>query len=120
MYDLRATMNTTGPLPPFITRVRLRNYRSIAGCDVTLQSLAILVGANGSGKSNFLDALRLFAESLRGSLDQTLDKRGGVAEVLRKSPDVPHDLGIRLDTSLSNADQLELFDPAPRHALAPT
>ncbi|WP_298173790.1 AAA family ATPase [Acidithiobacillus sp.] len=43
----------------FITRVVLRNYKSIATCDVQLGPLTYLVGANGSGKSNFLDALHL-------------------------------------------------------------
>jgi AAA15 family ATPase/GTPase len=41
---------------PMITRVRLRNYRSIAECDVQLGPLTILVGPNGSGKRNFLCA----------------------------------------------------------------
>lgn len=114
MYDLPATMNTTGPRPPFITRVRLQNYRSIAGCDVTLQPLTILVGANGSGKSNFLDALRLVAESLRSSLDHALDKRGGVAEVLRKSSDFPHHFGVRLDFEIDDTPGYFAFEYALR------
>ena len=42
--------------PPFLRRVRIRGYKSIAFCDVTLEPLTILVGRNASGKSNFLDA----------------------------------------------------------------
>ena len=38
-----------------ITRVRLRNYKSIAACSVALKPLTILVGSNGAGKSNFVD-----------------------------------------------------------------
>jgi predicted ATPase len=41
--------------PPFLRRVRIRGYKSIAFCDVTLEPLTVLVGRNGSGKSNFLD-----------------------------------------------------------------
>ena len=41
------------PKPPFLHRVKLRNYKSIARCDVELGPLGILVGPNGSGKSNF-------------------------------------------------------------------
>ncbi|MBI2914126.1 MAG: AAA family ATPase, partial [Chloroflexi bacterium] len=52
-----------------ISRVSLRNYKSIARCSVNLRSLVFFVGANGSGKSNFLDALRFVAESLNTSLD---------------------------------------------------
>ncbi|MBI3797973.1 MAG: hypothetical protein HY268_13535 [Deltaproteobacteria bacterium] len=41
----------------FLTRVVLRNYKSIAACDVRLHLLVFLVGPNGAGESNFLDAL---------------------------------------------------------------
>src|SRR5690242_20517167 len=42
---------------PFLRRVHIRGYKSIAFCDVTLEPLTILVGRNASGKSSFLDAL---------------------------------------------------------------
>ena len=74
-----------------ITRVALRNYKSIAACDVELAPLAILVGANGAGKSNFLDALRFTAQALRFSLDHALRERGGINEVRRRSRGHPID-----------------------------
>jgi predicted ATPase len=114
MYDLMATMSTTGPRPPFITRVRLRNYRSIAGCDVRLEPLTILVGPNGSGKSNFLDALRLTTESLRGSLDHALRERSGLAEVRRKSHGHPNHFGVRLDFHLDGSPGYFAFEVAAR------
>jgi AAA15 family ATPase/GTPase len=46
---------------PFISRVRLKNYKSIAACDVRLGPFTVLIGPNGSGKSNFLDALAFLA-----------------------------------------------------------
>ena len=86
-----------------ITRVTLRNYKSIAGCDVELAPLTVLVGPNGSGKSNFLDALRFVAESLRFSLDHALRHRGGIQDVRRRSGGHPKDLQIRLDFRLPEA-----------------
>jgi predicted ATPase len=41
--------------PPFLRRVRIRNFKSIKFCDVTLEPLTVLVGRNGSGKSNFVE-----------------------------------------------------------------
>ncbi len=79
-----------------ITRVTLRNYRSIAACDVKLAPLTVLVGPNGSGKGNFLDALRFVAESLRFSLDHALRHRGGIQDVRRRSGGHPKDLQVRL------------------------
>ena len=83
-----------------ITRVALRNYKSIAACDVELAPLAILVGANGAGKSNFLDALRFTAHALRFSLDHALRERGGINEVRRRSRGHPNHFGVRLDFQL--------------------
>ena len=61
-----------------LRRVVLRNYKSIAACDVSLAQLSFLVGPNGSGKSNFLDALRFIADALRFSVDHALRDRGGL------------------------------------------
>ena len=63
---------------PFLHRVRLRNYKSIARCDIELGRFTVLVGRNGAGKSNFLDALRFVAESLQHSLAQAVRTRGGL------------------------------------------
>ena len=85
----------------FLTRVVLRNYKSIGSCDVRLQPLTYLVGANGSGKSNFVDALHLARDSLSGSLDNALNRRGGLSEVRRRSSGHPTHFGIRLEFVLS-------------------
>ncbi len=61
---------------PFIRRVTIRNYKSIAASQVSLQPLMFLVGPNGAGKSNFLDALRFVTDSLRTSLDHALREVG--------------------------------------------
>lgn len=88
------------PNSVFIARVVLRNYKSIANCSVQLGPLTFLVGPNGVGKSNFLDALRLVAESLNVSLDHALRERGGINEVRRRSSGHPTHFGIRLDFRL--------------------
>jgi predicted ATPase len=88
--------------PTFLTRVVLKNYRSIAACDVRLGPLAFLVGPNGSGKSNFLDAVRLVADSLQNSLDHALRERGGIHEVRRRSSGHPTHFGIRLELRLTD------------------
>lgn len=86
--------------PIFLTRVVLRNYKSIATCDVRLAALTYLVGRNGSGKSNFLDALHLVRDALTGSLDNALNERGGLSEVRRRSSGHPNHFGIRLEFCL--------------------
>src|SRR4051812_8677304 len=86
-----------------IKRVGLKNYKSIASCSVELRPLIFLVGQNGSGKSNFLDALRLVSESLNSSLDHALRERGGINEVRRRSSGHPTHFGIRLEFALPDS-----------------
>jgi predicted ATPase len=64
-----------------ITRVRLRNYKSIESCDVELGPLTLLVGPNGAGKSNFLDALQFVADALNTNLENAIQERGGMSEL---------------------------------------
>jgi predicted ATPase len=89
-------------LPALISRVVLRNYKSIGACDVRLGELTVLVGANGSGKSNFLDALHLVRDALTASLENALNERGGLSEVRRRSSGHPTHFGIRLEFRLKN------------------
>ena len=85
----------------FLKRVVLKNYKSIAACDVCLRPLIFLVGPNGSGKSNFLDALRFVADSLNSSLDHALRERGGIKEVRRQAGGrSSHYFGIQLEFRL--------------------
>ena len=97
-----------------ITRVALRNYKSIATCNVSLAPLTILVGQNGAGKSNFLDALRFTAQALRFSLDHAVRERGGINEVRRRSRGHPNHFGIRLDFQLPSATGWYAFEVGAR------
>lgn len=91
--------------PVFLKRVVLNNYKSIKECSVCLGPLTFLVGQNGAGKSNFLDALRLVSESLNTSLEHALRERGGINEVRRRSSGHPTHFGIRLDWRLQDGTQ---------------
>jgi predicted ATPase len=63
--------------PPFLRRVRIRGYKSIAFCDVTLEPLTILVGRNASGKSNFLDALAFLRDLMEMRATEAVNERKG-------------------------------------------
>jgi predicted ATPase len=87
-------------MKPFVRRITIRNYKSIAACQVNLRDLMFLVGPNGSGKSNFLDALRFVADALRSSLDHALRDRGTIKEVRRRSGGHPNHFALRFDVNL--------------------
>ena len=39
-----------------LSRIKISGYKSIRECDVELKKINVLIGANGSGKSNFISA----------------------------------------------------------------
>lgn len=92
-------MNRTSAV---IRRVVLRNFRSIAACDVRLEPFTLLVGTNGSGRSNFLDSLQFVADALRETLDQALRDRGTIRAVRRISGGHPSHLALRFEFSLAD------------------
>jgi len=63
--------------PSQITRLVLRGYKSIAECDIELNRLNILIGANGAGKSNFIGFFRLIQRILDHQLQLMVGEIGG-------------------------------------------
>jgi len=57
----------------------LKRFRSIPAATVTFDNPTFLVGRNGSGKSNFRDALDFLPEAMSSSLQSVFDRRGGIA-----------------------------------------
>lgn len=88
-----------GPIP-LLRRITIRNYKSIGKADIGLGRLTVLVGRNGSGKSNFLDALRFVADGLQTSLDHAVKSRGGIDSVRRRSTGHPRNFAIQLEVVL--------------------
>ena len=44
-----------------LKRIKIQGYKSLADVEVHLGHLAVLIGPNASGKSNFLDTLHLLS-----------------------------------------------------------
>ncbi len=66
---------------PFIQKLTLRNFRSIRDETVTFANPMFLVGRNGSGKSNFVDALAFLAECMTTPLQSVIEQWGGLARI---------------------------------------
>lgn len=85
-----------------VSRVVIRNYKSIAACDVQLGPLSFLVGPNGSGKSNFLDVFAFVSESLRHSIEAALYRRGGYHDVCWELGARTEGFGVRLECEIND------------------
>lgn len=92
-------MSTTAPAEnPRLRRMTVSNYRSI-GEDVSIdfEPLTVLVGINGSGKSNLLDAPRFVAQALTDGLENAVEERHGFNSMLRNVGTSRGELKIALE-----------------------
>lgn len=66
---------------PKITRLTLKCFRSIREDAFDLSNPLFLVGKNGAGKSNVIDAFSFLSDCMSQPLQSVFDKRGGIEAV---------------------------------------
>ncbi len=60
-----------------ITKISVESFKSLENVTIELGNLNVFVGANGSGKSNLLEAIGVLSAAAEGKVtDQTLKQRG--------------------------------------------
>lgn len=69
---------------PMLQRLQLHNYRSFRSESVRLDNPTFLVGQNGAGKSNFVDAISFLAEAMASPLSAVLKRRGGFERTVHR------------------------------------
>jgi predicted ATPase len=84
---------------PVIRRLFIEGFRSIRSEVVEFDNPTFLVGRNGSGKSNLIDALAFLSDSMSSSLPSILMRRGGgwivgYAKARSSSSETDQTLGI--------------------------
>jgi predicted ATPase len=85
-----------------ITQVALKNWRNFRSVDVETAERVFLVGANASGKSNFLDVFRFVRDIAKstegGGLQKAVNDRGGLSKIrclaARRTPNVELELDL--------------------------
>jgi predicted ATPase len=67
----------------FIKHIKLINWKNFQNIEVTLGARAFIVGANASGKSNFLDSVRFLRDIAKqsGGLQYAVESRGGIKKI---------------------------------------
>ena len=90
-----------------IRRIRIQNFRSLIDVDVELEPLTVLIGRSGTGKSNFVGAIRFLRDYL---LSRGRKGTDGIAPLLGdKGP-----ISLSVDTQLEKPYQYEVaFKPSP-------
>jgi predicted ATPase len=99
-------MTDTRPAVPFVDRLRVSGFRSIADCDVTFGPLTVLIGRNASGKSNLLDSLGFLRDCVESRPLHAITSRGGTDVLFHQTSNAgtSDTLSIEVHLSLHPSD----------------
>ena len=76
-------MNEDHPYHPEITSISIEGFKSIERIqDLPLRPINVLIGANGSGKSNFIGAFSLLQAVRDDTVDEYVERSGGADRIL--------------------------------------
>lgn len=84
MSNMPTTSGTTKR--PRLRSITARGFRSLERATVEFGPFTVLVGPNGSGKTNLLEVLRFVRDSAQLDLDQAIDGHGGFDSLRRATP----------------------------------
>jgi predicted ATPase len=70
-----------------LIELSVENFRTLRKVSIPLGPLNVLVGPNGSGKTNVLEVFRFLADVIRTDLEPALSLRGGYDEVVFRGGD---------------------------------
>ncbi len=77
--------------------ISVKGFRSIKSIEkLALRPLNVLIGANGSGKSNLLEVFRFLKELRSGNLVQYADANGGASKVLHFGSKVTQQIELEI------------------------
>jgi predicted ATPase len=98
-----------------LDRIRIAGFKSIRDQTLDLQPLNVLIGANGAGKSNFIEVFRLLHEIFSQGLQLFVARSGGADRLLHFGGKVTEEILVHLHFG-SNAYRCQLV-PAVDGAL---
>jgi predicted ATPase len=82
-----------------IKRIRISNFKSFERLDIELGKFNVLIGANASGKSNFIQIFKFLRDITNLGLDNAISMQGGIEYLVR--------IGSSRDFSLEVVFELE-------------
>lgn len=90
-----------------LTKLKVKNYKSLADFELDLHHFNVLIGPNNSGKSNILDCLDFLTDTAEIVVDEAFRKRGGYDHVVFGGQTEKE---IRIDTIIVNKSKKTEYD----------
>ena len=83
-----------------IEQIAIKNYRALQDVKLTnLPKLAVVVGANGTGKSTLFDVFSFLKDALAGNVSSAVAKRGGFRELASRGQEGPVSITVKFRES---------------------
>lgn len=79
-----------------ITRITVRRFKSLRDMELDLGNLTVLIGANGSGKSNLISFFTMLGFMQSGDLQEFIGLNGGASAMLHFGPKVSTSIDAEL------------------------
>lgn len=83
-----------------ISRISVRNFRSIANADVQTGALNVLFGPNGAGKSTFLDTIWLIRDCAINGVEIASSRRNHGIGMLWDAAEEGSNISVKLETEM--------------------
>lgn len=88
-----------------INRIKISGFRRLLSLDLAVRPFMVLIGANGVGKTSFLDAFSILSSSASGNLNSILSQFGGIANLLTRGKS--ENLSLLVDMTVPDHEPLE-------------
>jgi predicted ATPase len=89
-----------------IKNIKLHNWKNFQNCEVEPTERCFIIGANASGKSNFIDALRFLRDIAKqsGGLQSAVEERGGITKIRCLAARTKTNVSITVELGSPNED----------------
>ena len=87
-----------------VKRIGIEGFKRLLDITIDMRPMMVMIGANGSGKTSFMDALSLVAASAEGGLNRRLNDMGGAAETITRGRS--EDMSFSADMEVPNHNPL--------------
>ena len=89
-----------------LSSLKVQHYKSLDQVEVSFTTnVTVIVGPNGVGKSNFVDALRFLHDAVQDDLEHAVTKREGIIRLLQSYKTKPYKISIQAKFSSAEPAQ---------------
>lgn len=85
--------------------LKIDGFRRLFSAQVEMRPLTVMIGANGVGKSSFLEIFSLLAASAKGQLQSKISELGGISQIV--TLDRADSVSISLSMPIENQEALQ-------------